>query len=170
MDYWCSDSATATGGFRTPVVAKKAGIQRSRRMLRNPDDAHNIDRRVLKPSSTSNDYRPEFQVLQLDLPIALNEFDHLLNGRKRLERSWATRSMTARRRGRTREQQLSRGVQGALMTIKAEYRAVIVLSTSGLQLRGHRRNSLQLPEKTVKSSFFQRASSSRTRSRTAESS
>jgi len=126
------------------------------RMLRNPDDAHDIAQTVfLKAFEHLDDYDPKFKFYSWIYRIALNESINVLNARKRLEP--IVGDEIDERQGAEDElasEQLSRSVQGALMTIKAEYRAVIVLKHFLDCSYGDIGEILQIPEKTVKSRLF----------------
>jgi RNA polymerase sigma-70 factor (ECF subfamily) len=138
------------------VRYEKPVFNAARRMLRNPDDAHDVAQTVfLKAFEHLDDYDPKFKFYSWIYRIALNESINLINGRRRLEP--IAGDEIDDRQGAEDElasEQLSRGVQGALMTIKAEYRAVIVLKHFLDCSYEDIGEILQLPEKTVKSRLF----------------
>jgi RNA polymerase sigma-70 factor (ECF subfamily) len=126
------------------------------RMLRNPEDARDVAQTVfLKAFEHLADYDPKYRFYSWIYRIALNESINILNGRKRLEP--ISGDEVDDRRGAADDlesEQVSRSVQGALMMIKAEYRAVIVLKHFLELSYVDIGEILQLPEKTVKSRLF----------------
>lgn len=126
------------------------------RMLRNPDDARDVAQTVfLKAYEHLADYDPKYRFYSWIYRIALNESINALNGRKRLvpiagdevdERRGADDDLDS--------EQVSHRVQAALMTIKPEYRAVIVLKHFLDMSYEDIGQILELPEKTVKSRLF----------------
>ena len=126
------------------------------RMLRNPEDARDVAQTVfLKAFEHLVDYDLKYRFYSWIYWIVLNESINILNGRKRLEP--ISGDEVDDRRGAADDlesEQVSRSVQGALMMIKAEYRAVIVLKHFLELSYVDIGEILQLPEKTVKSRLF----------------
>ena len=126
------------------------------RMLSNPEDAGDVAQTVfLKVFEHLADYDPRHRFYSWIYRIALNESINVFGRRNRHEP--ITGNELDERRGAEDEidnQRLGVRVQVALMSIKPEYRAVIVLRHF-LELSyediGH---TLELPEKTVRSRLF----------------
>ena len=126
------------------------------RMLRNPEDAKDVSQTVfLKAYEHLAEYDPKYRFYSWIYRIAVNESLNGLNRRHRLEP--VDEETTDERPGPDQvfgDDQRSRCVQSALMCIKPEYRAVIVLKHF-LGCSYHDMSEiLQLPEKTVKSRLF----------------
>jgi RNA polymerase sigma-70 factor, ECF subfamily len=126
------------------------------RMLRNPEDARDVAQTVfLKVYEHLGDYDPTHKFYSWIYRIALNESINVLDRRRRLEP--ISGDEIDERLGAEDElasEQSAQRVQRALMTIKPEYRAVIVLKHF-LELSYEDVGQvLQLPEKTVKSRLF----------------
>jgi RNA polymerase sigma-70 factor, ECF subfamily len=126
------------------------------RMLRNPEDARDVAQTVfLKAYEHLGDYDPKYRFYSWIYRIALNESINALNGRKRLVPILGDE--VDERRGTDEElesEQVSHRVQAALMTIKPDYRAVIVLKHFLDMSYEDIGQILELPEKTVKSRLF----------------
>jgi RNA polymerase sigma-70 factor (ECF subfamily) len=136
------------------VRYEKPVFNAARRMLRNPDDAHDIAQTVfLKAFEHLDDYDPKFKFYSWIYRIALNESITLLNGRKRLEPIVGDEIMTAGQR-RACERAAQSWRAGCADDVKAEYRAVIVLKHFLDCSYEDIAEILQLPEKTVKSRLF----------------
>ena len=141
---------TLLGRYEKPV------FNAALRMLRNPEDARDIAQTVfLKAYEHLADYDPKYRFYSWIYRIALNESINALNSRKRLvpiagdevdERRGADADLES--------EQLSDRVQAALMNIKSEYRAVIVLKHFLDMSYEDIGQILELPEKTVKSRLF----------------
>lgn len=126
------------------------------RMLGNPEDAGDVAQTAfLKAFEHIADYDPRHRFYSWIYRIALNESINVFGRRSRHEP--ITGDELDERRGAEDEvdnQQLGVRVQVALMTIKPEYRAVIVLRHF-LELSYHDiGHTLDLPEKTVRSRLF----------------
>lgn len=142
--------AALLGRYEKPV------FNAALRMLRNPEDARDVAQTVfLKAYEHLADYDPKYRFYSWIYRIALNESINALNGRKRLvpivgdevdERCGADDDLES--------EQLSVRVQAALMNIKPEYRAVIVLKHFLDMSYEDIGQILELPEKTVKSRLF----------------
>ena len=135
---------------------QKLVFNASLRMLRNPEDARDVTQTVfLKVFEHLADYDPKYRFYSWIYRIALNESINTLERRHRHEP--IAGDEVDERRGAEDEvssQQTGLRVQRALMTIKPEYRAVIVLKHF-LDLNYEDIGQvLGLPEKTVKSRLF----------------
>jgi RNA polymerase sigma-70 factor (ECF subfamily) len=126
------------------------------RMLRNPEDARDVAQTVfLKVFEHLADYDPKYRLYSWIYRIALNESINVLDRRHRHEP--IVGDEVDERRGAEDEvssQQIGLRVQRALMTLKPEYRAVIVLKHFVDLSYEDIGQTLQLPEKTVKSRLF----------------
>jgi RNA polymerase sigma-70 factor, ECF subfamily len=135
---------------------EKAVFNAALRMLHNREEARDVAQTVfLKAFEHLADYDPKYRFYSWIYRIALNESINALNGRKRLvpiagdevdERRGADDNLES--------EQVSHRVQAALMTIKPEYRAVIVLKHFLDMSYEDIGQILELPEKTVKSRLF----------------
>jgi RNA polymerase sigma-70 factor, ECF subfamily len=126
------------------------------RMLRNPEDARDVAQTVfLKAYEHLADYNPKYRFYSWIYRIAINESLNGLHRRHPIEP--IDEQATDERAGPEQEfgdEQRSRRVQSALMRLKPDYRAVIVLKHF-LGCSYHDMSEiLQLPEKTVKSRLF----------------
>jgi RNA polymerase sigma-70 factor (ECF subfamily) len=126
------------------------------RMLRNPEDARDVAQTVfLKVYEHLGDFDPSHKFYSWIYRIALNESINVLDRRRRLEP--ISGEEIDERLGAEDEvasEQSAQRVQRALMMIKPEYRAVIVLKHF-LELSYEDIGQvLELPEKTVKSRLF----------------
>jgi RNA polymerase sigma-70 factor (ECF subfamily) len=126
------------------------------RMLRNTEDARDVTQTVfLKVFEHLGDYDPNYRFYSWIYRIALNESINVLGRRTRHDP--IAGDEVDERRGAEDElasEQASQRVQGALMKLKAEHRAVLVLKhflDLGYEDIGQ---VLDLPEKTVKSRLF----------------
>jgi RNA polymerase sigma-70 factor (ECF subfamily) len=126
------------------------------RMLRNPEDARDVAQTVfLRVFEHLDDYDPKYRFYSWIYRIALNESINALGRRNRHEP--ISGDEVDERRGAEDEvnsQQVGLRVQGALMAIKPEYRAVIVLKHFLDLSYEDIGQVLELPEKTVKSRLF----------------
>jgi len=126
------------------------------RMLRQPEDARDVVQTVfLKAYERLGDFDPNYRFYSWIYRIALNESINQLNGRRRyspvsedepgdgpgpewlLDAEWSERH-----------------IQAALMTLKEDYRAVIVLRHFLDRSYEEMAEILQVPAKTVKSRLF----------------
>lgn len=126
------------------------------RMLRNPEDARDVAQTVfLKVYEHLGDFDPSHKFYSWIYRIALNESINVLDRRRRLEP--ISGEEVDERLGAEDElasEQSAQRVQRALMTIKPDYRAVVVLKHF-LELSYEDIGLvLELPEKTVKSRLF----------------
>jgi RNA polymerase sigma-70 factor, ECF subfamily len=126
------------------------------RMLRNPEDARDVVQTVfMKVFEHLADYDPKYRFYSWIYRIALNESINVLDRRHRHEP--IVGDEVDEKRGAEDEiasQQVGVRVQRALMSIKAEYRSVIVLKHFLDLSYDDIGQVLQLPEKTVKSRLF----------------
>jgi RNA polymerase sigma-70 factor (ECF subfamily) len=145
------------GAFATLVERYERPVfNAALRMLRNRDDAQDVTQTVfLKVFEHLADYDPSYRFYSWIYRIALNESINVLN--RRVHSEPVGEDLPDGRRGAEDEvasNQSSRRVQGALMTLKVEHRAVIVLKhIVGLSYEDIGQ-ALGLPEKTVKSRLF----------------
>ncbi len=126
------------------------------RMLRNPEDAKDVAQTVfLKAYEHLAEYDPKYRFYSWIYRIAVNESLHGLSRRHRVEPlDDEAADDHPGPEDMLGEAQTTRSVQGALMRLKAEHRAVIVLKHL-LGCSYHDMSEiLQLPEKTVKSRLF----------------
>lgn len=126
------------------------------RMLHNAEDARDVTQNVfLRVFENLDKYDPSFRPFSWIYRIALNESINWLKKSSRLE---ALDKETADQGdGPEQEagmQQLGEGMEAALMSIKSEYRAVIILKhvmgCSYIEIG----EVLDIPEKTVKSRLY----------------
>jgi RNA polymerase sigma-70 factor (ECF subfamily) len=126
------------------------------RMLRNAEDARDVAQTVfLKAYEHLADYDPKYRFYSWIYRIAVNESLNGLNRRHPVEP--IDEQATDERPGPDQEfgdEQRSRRVQDALMRLKPDYRAVIVLKHFVGCSYHDMSEILQLPEKTVKSRLF----------------
>lgn len=126
------------------------------RMLNNPEDARDVTQTVfLKAYERLERFDPKYRFFSWVYRIALNESIDYLKARNRLDTlANEPADETAGPEGETSRQQQGRQIQAALMTIKTEYRAVIVLKhfldCNYLEIS----EILEIPEKTVKSRLY----------------
>ena len=126
------------------------------RMLHNPDDARDVTQTVfLKVYENLDQYDPSHRFFSWIYRIALNES---INWLKKSSRQEALEHEAADHGDGPEKQaddaQLGEGMEAALMMIKSEYRAVIVLKhvlgCSYIEIS----EVLDIPEKTVKSRLY----------------
>jgi RNA polymerase sigma-70 factor (ECF subfamily) len=126
------------------------------RMLKNPEDARDVTQTVfMKVYEHLSEYDPSHKFYSWIYRIALNESINVLSRRKPQE-PVADDAPDGQRgpEDLVDNEQLSRNMQAALMSIKAEYRSVIVLKHFLDLSYEDIAETLQLPEKTVKSRLF----------------
>jgi RNA polymerase sigma-70 factor (ECF subfamily) len=126
------------------------------RMLNSADDARDVTQTVfLKVYEHLDQFDPKYRFFSWIYRITLNESLNWLKKTNRLGALEGDMADTAS--GPEREasnQQLSEGMQAALMTISPDYRAVIVLKHL-LGCSYHEISEvLEIPEKTVKSRLY----------------
>jgi RNA polymerase sigma-70 factor (ECF subfamily) len=126
------------------------------RMLRNPDDARDVSQTVfLKVYVHLADYDPTYKFYSWIYRIAVNESLNVLSRRRRHEPILGDEADGSP--GPDSEVdgfQVGRGIERALMTLKPDYRAVIVLRHVLDCSYQDMAEVLSLPEKTVKSRLF----------------
>ncbi len=126
------------------------------RMLHSRDDARDVTQTVfLKVYENLDQYDPKYRFFSWIYRIALNEAINVLKKSSRLEPlDTETLSQTQGPEQQASSEQLSEGVQTALMAIKSDYRPVVVLK----HFLGCNYNEiseiLEIPEKTVKSRLY----------------
>ena len=126
------------------------------RMLSNPEDARDVTQTVfLKVIENLASYNPQYRFFSWIYRIALNESINCLKKQNRLDAlDREPEAPTENPEEATGSEQMSQAMQAALMTIKAEYRTVIVLkhfvdcSYNEISL------ILDIPEKKVKSRLY----------------
>ncbi len=126
------------------------------RMLNSFDDAQDVTQTVfLKAYEHLDRFDPKFRFFSWIYRIALNESVNCLKSRNRLDE--LTNEPTAETGGpedETSRDQQSRTIQSALMTIKTEYRTVIILKhfldCNYLEIS----QILEIPERMVKSRLY----------------
>ena len=144
--------------FETLVVRyEKPVYNAALRMLRNPDDAHDVAQTVfLKAYEHIADYDPKYRFYSWIYRIALNESINAF-GSRRNGHEPITGDELDERPGAEDEidsDQVGRRVQLALLSIKPEYRAVIVLKHFLDSSYEDMSEILGIPDKTVKSRLF----------------
>ena len=99
------------------------------RMLNNPEDARDVTQTVfLKVIENLDSFDPKYKFFSWIYRIALNESINCLKKQNRLDPlDREPVSETIGPEEQTGSEQMSQSMQTALMTIKAEYRTVIVL-------------------------------------------
>lgn len=143
--------------FSTLVVRyEKPVYNAALRMLRNPEDARDVTQTVfLKAFEHLGDYDPKYRFYSWIYRIALNESINALHRRTRLEPVSGDEVDGAPGPEDVLDrEQVGRGIEGALMALKPEYRSVIVLKHLLECSYGEMSEMLGLPEKTVKSRLF----------------
>ncbi|MDH3439110.1 MAG: sigma-70 family RNA polymerase sigma factor [Gammaproteobacteria bacterium] len=126
------------------------------RMLDNADDARDVTQTVfLKAYEHLDDFNPKYRFFSWVYRIALNESVNCLNKRSRTEELTQEPETKTRGPDAEMEQELrNRQIQSALMTIKPDYRTVIVLKhfmdCNYLEIS----EILDIPEKKVKSRLY----------------
>lgn len=126
------------------------------RMLSSPDDARDVTQTVfLKAFENLHRYNPQYKFFSWIYRIALNESINCLKRQSRLDAlDREPESATGGPEELTNNEQLNEIVQAALMTLKSDYRTVIVLKhfmdCSYLEIS----QILEIPEKKVKSRLY----------------
>lgn len=133
---------------------EKTVFNASLRMLRNWDDAKDVTQTVfLKVFEHLEAYDPRFRFYSWIYRITLNESANLLNRRRHIE-GVEDEAVASGPEDDLGVEQFRRELQDALMTLKPDYRAVIVLNHF-LELSYRQMSEvLEVPEKTVKSRLF----------------
>jgi len=126
------------------------------RMLRNPDDARDVSQTVfLKVYEHLADYDPTYRFYSWIYRIAVNESINTLSRRRRHEPIVGDEvDVSIGPEGNVHGQQVGRGIERALMTLKPDFRSVIVLRHFLECSYQDMAEILSLPEKTVKSRLF----------------
>ena len=126
------------------------------RMLGDSDDAADVTQTAfMKAFEKLDNYNPQYRFYSWIYRIVINESIDVLNRRKR-----STELDERRLSGggtpeiALRETQLSAAMQEALMTVSVEYRTVIVLKHFMELSYREISQTLEIPEKTVKSRLF----------------
>ena len=126
------------------------------RMLNSPDDARDVTQTVfLKVIENLHSYDPRYKFFSWIYRIALDESINCLKKQNRLDA--LDREPVSDTNGpeeQTGSDQMSEGMQTALMTIKAEYRTVIVLKHFVDCSYEEISQILDVPEKKVKSRLY----------------
>jgi len=126
------------------------------RMLNSPDDARDVTQTVfLKVIENLHSFDPQYRFFSWIYRIALNESINCLKKQSRLDA--LSQEPVSDSRGPEEQfgsDQMSQGMQTALMTIKAEYRTVIVLKHFVDCSYEEIGQILDLPEKKVKSRLY----------------
>jgi RNA polymerase sigma-70 factor (ECF subfamily) len=126
------------------------------RMLNSSEDARDVTQTVfLKVIEKLDSYDPQYRFFSWIYRIALNESINCLKKQNRLDA--LDREPVSEAKGpeeQTGAEQVSQGMQTALMTIQAEYRTVIVLKHFVDCSYTEISQILDLPEKKVKSRLY----------------
>ena len=126
------------------------------RMLNSSEDARDVTQTVfLKVIENMNSYNPKYRFFSWIYRIVLNESINCLKKQNRLDA--LDQEPVSDGRGpeeQTGSEKMSQGMQKALMTIKAEYRTVIVLKPFVDCSYDEISQILDLPEKKVKSRLY----------------
>ncbi len=126
------------------------------RMLNSSEDARDVTQTVfLKVIENLDSYDPRYKFFSWIYRIALNESINCLKKQNRLDAlDREPVSDTSGPEEQTGSDQMSEGMQTALMTIKAEYRTVIVLKHFVDCSYEEISQILDVPEKKVKSRLY----------------
>jgi RNA polymerase sigma-70 factor, ECF subfamily len=126
------------------------------RMLNSSEDARDVTQTVfLKVIENLDNYDPRYKFFSWIYRIALNESINCLKKQNRLDPlDREPVSDTSGPEEQTGSEQMSQGMQTALMTIKAEYRTVIVLKHFVDCSYEEIGQILNMPEKKVKSRLY----------------
>ena len=126
------------------------------RMLNSSEDARDVTQTVfLKVIENLDSYDPRYKFFSWIYRIALNESINCLKKQNRLDPlDQEPVSDTIGPEEQTGSEQMSQGMQTALMTIKAEYRTVIVLKHFVDCSYEEIGQILNMPEKKVKSRLY----------------
>ena len=143
--------------FETLLVRyEKPVYNAAYRMLHSRDDARDVTQAVfLKVYENLDHYDPKFRFFSWIYRIALNESINVLKKTSRLEPlETETQSQTRGPEQQASSEQLSEGVQTALMAIKSDYRSIVVLKHFLGCSYTEISEILDVPEKTVKSRLY----------------
>ena len=138
------------------VKYEKPVFNAAYRMLHSPDDARDVTQTVfLKVIENLDRYDPSYRFFSWIYRIALNESINCLKKQNRLDALDREPEASAGNPEEiTGSEQMSTGMQSALMTIKAEYRTVIVLKHFVDCSYNEISQILDIPEKKVKSRLY----------------
>lgn len=126
------------------------------RMLNSPDDARDVTQTVfLKVIENIQTFDPQYRFFSWIYRIALNESINCLKKQNRFDDlDEETPSGTNNPEEQIGSDQMSKGIQAAMMTIKPEYRTVIVLKHFMNCSYSEISQILDIPEKKVKSRLY----------------
>ena len=126
------------------------------RMLGNPDEAADVAQTVfLKAFENLDRFNPKYKFFSWIYRIAVNESINQLKKRGRTEPLAETLAASTRGPEELMESgRISHELQGVLMSIQEDHRAVIVLRHFSEYSYREIGEILQIPEKTVKSRLF----------------
>lgn len=141
---------TLLGRYEKPV------FNAAYRMLNSSDDARDVTQTVfLKVLENLDKYDPQYRLFSWIYRIALNESINYLKQQRRLDSlDVEPTSNTEGPEAQTGSAQVSSEVQAALMTIKTEYRTVIILKHFLDCSYAEISQILEIPEKMVKSRLY----------------
>ncbi len=143
--------------FETLLVRyEKPVYNAAYRMLHSRDDARDVTQTVfLKVYENLDQYDPKYRFFSWIYRIALNESVNVLKKSSRLEPlNTETISQTQGPEQQASSEQMSEGVQTALMAIKSDYRSVVILQHFLGCNYSEISEILEIPEKTVKSRLY----------------
>lgn len=143
--------------FETLLVRyEKPVYNAAYRMLHSRDDARDVTQTVfLKVYENLDSYDPKYRFFSWVYRIALNESVNVLKKSNRLEPlNTEAVSQTQGPEQQTSSDQMSAGVQAALMAIKSDYRSIVVLKHFLGCSYSEISEILEVPEKTVKSRLY----------------
>jgi len=126
------------------------------RLLRNPEDARDVAQTTfLKAFEHLASYEPRFKFYSWIYRIAVNEALDALGAKKPVEEiSGEEQDEAPGPERRVESEQMSRAIEDALMRIKPEFRAVMVLRHFMHLSYQDMSDILLIPEKTVKSRLY----------------
>ena len=138
------------------VKYEKPVFNAAYRMLNSSEDARDVTQTVfLKVIENLDSYNPEYRFFSWIYRIALNESINCLKKQSRL--GTLDKEPVSEASGPeelTGSEQMSKGMQAALMTIKPDYRTVIVLKHFVDCSYGEISQILDISEKKVKSRLY----------------
>jgi RNA polymerase sigma-70 factor (ECF subfamily) len=126
------------------------------RILGNPDDAADVTQSVfLKAFEHLGQYDPKYKFFSWIYRIAVNEsINQLKRGNRQQPLDDREIAASGGPEAKLAEGDLSREIQQGLMTLKSDYRTVIVLRHFSECSYAQISDILQIPEKTVKSRLY----------------
>jgi RNA polymerase sigma-70 factor (ECF subfamily) len=133
------------------------------RILGNPDDAADVTQSVfLKAFERLGQYDPKYKFFSWIYRIAINEsINQLKRGKRQQPLDDREVAASGGPEAELAEGDLSREIQQGLMTLKSDYRTVIVLRHFSECSHAQISDILQIPEKTVKSALLGAATDER---------